>query len=304
VKAGFGPYLGSDFDYGFRAARISTLLKKFMDNGLPITVADTAAIQFDDRSPAAAKIVPILSGIHLDSDWVASGQELLTDWDYQMDSGSAPAAYFASAWNHILQATFWDELPESARPDGTSRWLVVLGQMLNDPHNVFWDDRSTLDVTESRDEILRMAMLDARNELTTRVSSNTSDWHWGALHQLRLTSPVLGVDSRPRVMRWLANPAAVQTSGSTLSVNSTAWPARIGEMGVMNGPAFRVVMDLGNLDGSTWVNVPGNSGHIRARHFDDQLQAWNKGGQYPFRFPTDIDNDPQGQTPFMTFTPN
>ena len=299
TKPGVGPYLGSDFDYGFRAARITYLIEGLIERGEPLTVTDSAAIQFDDLSPAAAKIVPVLRGIHLESDWDAAGQNLLSDWDSRMSSHSPAAAYFASAWNHVMQLTFWDELPEGVRPDGTSRWLVVLSQMLNDPTNTFWDDRSTLDVTESRDEVLRVAMLDARNELTTRVSSNPVDWHWGALHQLRLISPVTGVDSSPRIMRWLSNPPATATSGSTLSVNSTAWPAALGEMGVMNGPAFRVVMDTGYWDNSLWVNVPGNSGHIRSAHYHDQLQAWTDGDQFPFRFA-----NPEGQRTFVTFAPN
>jgi penicillin amidase len=295
---GVGPFLGSDFDYGFRAARITDLVEHFIDNGTPMTVEDSVTIQFDNYTPAAAKIVPVLKSINFNSDWQAAGQNLLEDWDFKMESNSAPAAYFAAAWNHIMQLTFWDELPEGSRPDGTSRWLVVVSQMLNNPDDPFWDDRSTLNGPESRDEILRMAMLDARNELTTRVSSNTDDWSWGALHQLELVSPVIGTDNSPRVLQWLANPPVISTSGSTLSINSTAWPARIGEMGVMNGPAFRVVMDTGNFDASTWVNVPGNSGHIRSEHYTDQLEAWNTGAQYPFRF-----TNTAGQTNFLGFIP-
>jgi penicillin G amidase len=69
-------------------------------------------------------------------------------------------------------------------------------------------------------------------------------------------------------------------------------------MGVMNGPAYRMVMDTGDWDTSTWVNVPGNSGHIRAPHFTDQIHTWNQGEQYPFRFHEGI-----GQSIFLTFVP-
>ncbi|MCL1800832.1 MAG: penicillin acylase family protein [Promicromonosporaceae bacterium] len=298
LPTGVGPFLGSDFDYGFRAARITEMLTEFISAGVPLTPALMNQIQFDAQSPAALALVPRLTQLPLDSDWAAAGQALLKDWDFQMSADSAAAAYFASTWNHILQLTFWDELPEGVRPDGTSRWLVVVKNIINYSLDPFWDDRSTLNVVESRDEILTMALVASRNELTTRISSNASDWSWGALHRLILRNPVLGNASQPWLLQTLANPGALGVSGSTLSINSTAWPAGANDMDVITGSAFRIVMDLGNFAASTWVNLAGNSGHIGSPHYDDQIEAWLNGEQFPFGF-----RDAYPQTSFMTLSP-
>jgi penicillin amidase len=298
LPTGQGPFLGMDYDYGFRAARITEMIRGVIDTGQVLTPGHMSAIQFDAYNPAATVLVRTLQEIDLPTDWQAAGQRLLADWDHTMDAHSSAAAYFAATWNHILQLTFWDELPEGVRPDGTSRWLVVVRDILYQPNDPFWDDRSTLNVVESRDEILRTALIAARNELTTRVSSNTEDWHWGALHLTKLENPVLGGSTRPRLQRWYANPQALPTSGSTLSVNATAWPAGTTDMDVMTGPVFRVVMDMGDFEGSTWVNMPGNSGHVGAHHYDDQLEAWVRGDQFRFYF-----RSPAHHALFASFIP-
>ena len=42
----------------------------------------------------------------------------------------------------------FDELPPDLAPDGGSRWMVVVEQLLKDPKNDWWDDKTTPGVTE------------------------------------------------------------------------------------------------------------------------------------------------------------
>jgi penicillin amidase len=300
LPEGAQPYLGADFDYGFRADRISDLITEKIAAGTPISVADMNAIQNDNLSMAAVELVPALLDVDLGSDWAGAGQELLQGWDNRMVADSSAAAYFGTAWNQVMQQTFWDELPEGVWPDGSSRWLVVVSKMLANPTDSFWDDRSTLNVTESRDEILQNAMQVARNQLTTRISGNTEYWKWGSLHKLRLENPVLGAPSKPFWLRYFANPTVTPTNGATLAINSTADEVDISANTVISGPVFRMVVDLGDFERSTWVNVPGNSGHIASAHYSDQLGAWIAGQTYPFYF---MSPQPELQRPFSTFLP-
>jgi penicillin amidase len=53
---------------------------------------------------------------------------------------------------------------------------------------------------------------------------------------------------------------------------------------VRTGPSMRMVVDLGNLDRSTWVNATGNSGHAFNDHYDDQVGAWSKNETFPWPF--------------------
>ena len=49
-------------------------------------------------------------------------------------------------------------------------------------------------------------------------------------------------------------------------------------------PSMRQVVDLGDLDRSTWVNLTGNSGHAYHKNYGDQIPAWIDGEQYPWPF--------------------
>jgi penicillin amidase len=281
---GVGPFLTADWDYGFRSERIRTLLQRQIDSGTPFTAKDFNRIQNDDWSPFAEALVPALLDVRIQDSYDADGQELLRDWDGRMSSDSAAAAYFSAVWRNLLEDTFWDDMPPSMRPDGGAKWLVVLTSMLERPDDPFWDDRSTLNVTESRDEVLLQAMVTARRDMTVQMSKNPSDWQWGTLHKLRLEHPILGGDSIPELVRKLVNPSPLGVPGSSSVVNATSWDAGSGTFAVASGPSMRMVVDMGDLDRSTWVNLTGTSGHPGSRHYTDQLRAWADGETFPFPF--------------------
>src|SRR5690606_18152606 len=97
------------------------------------------------------------------------GIDLLREWDRNQSADSAAAAYFAAVWSTLLELTFADELPEELWPTGGSRWLEVVTGLLDDSSNLWWDDRATVNVVESRDEILARALETARLELTVEL---------------------------------------------------------------------------------------------------------------------------------------
>ncbi|AEG45240.1 peptidase S45 penicillin amidase [Isoptericola variabilis 225] len=278
------PFLGRDFDYGYRAERIRTLLDEQIATGRPFTVADMNRIQNDEWSPFAEVLLPVLLEVDVPNDYDAAGQELLADWDGRMDADSHAAAYFAAVWRNLLKDTFWDDLPESMRPSGNSRWLVVMQHLLERPEDPLWDDRSTLNVLESRDEILTQALVSARRDLTVELSKEPEDWSWGALHTLELAHPVLGGEDVPGLVRDYVNPRAVPMGGGSSIVNATGWDAGSGSFAVRTGPSMRMVVDLGDLDASTWVTVTGVSGHPASRHYSDQLEAWASGTTFAWPF--------------------
>jgi len=47
---------------------------------------------------------------------------------------------------------------------------------------------------------------------------------------------------------------------------------------------MRMVVDLADLDRSTWVTMTGASGHPGSRHYTDQFTAWAKGETFPWPF--------------------
>lgn len=289
LPAGAGPALGWDWDAGYRAARITQLLQAAIDEGGPLTRETMAAIQVDVNNPYAEILVPYLLRVNVGDPFIEQGVALLRRWDHAQTSDSAAAAYFASVWTNLLRLTFWDDVHRGFEPDGGSRWLEVVRLLLEDPQSAWWDDRSTLNVVETRDEVLTQALTSARLQLTSSIGKDPTRWQWSKLHQVAPQHPVLGQDRFPGLIRNLVNPRPLAVDGGTSIVQATAWPAQTWEgdfpsFSVVSAPSMRMVVPLGDVDAATWVNVTGNSGHPASRHYTDQFAAWADGRSYPWLF--------------------
>jgi penicillin amidase len=283
TPAGVGPFLTDDWDYGYRAQRIRDLLTTATGNG-KVGVADMGRIQFDQHNPYADVLVPVLLGLHIDNTFDDDGQELLRTWDRVQAPDSAAAAYFSAVWADVLKSAFADDLPEGYGPDGGSRWLEVVRRLLDQPASPWWDDKSTPGVVEGRDEVLTRAMVAARRQLTAQLGREATDWRWGQLHTAAPEHPVLGGDSIPAVVRRLVNPNPLAVGGGSSIVDATAWDASSGSFGVTAAPSMRMVVDLGDLDASTWVTLTGTSGHPASVHYADQFGPWSRGETFPWLF--------------------
>jgi penicillin G amidase len=278
------PFLTTEWDYGFRSQRVRTLLQK----NTKVTPADMSRIQGDTRSEFAPTLVKALLKVDLGhDDFTKQAQDLLRTWDFtnpvgKSDSGAA-AAYYNAVWSNLLDLTFNDELPQDLRADGGSQWMQAVATLLAKPRDAWWDDKRTAGVTEGESEILRKALVDARLELTKKLGKDPSEWEWGQLHRLTLQHKVLGGSDVPGFVSALFNRGPIQLPGGSAIVDANGWDASQG-FAVDWAPSMRMVVDLGNLDRSRWVNQTGNSGHAFAATYDDQSDAWanNELFDWPF----------------------
>ncbi|GAA3796485.1 penicillin acylase family protein [Cellulomonas soli] len=301
TPSGVGPFLTTDWDYGYRAQRIRDLLTEQIADGTAIDVATTSELQLDQHSPYADVLVPALVSLPIDDTFYDDGQELLRAWDGEASSDSAAAAYLAAVWKTLLHLTFADDLPDGHDPSGDSRWLEVVRRLLDQPDSPWWDDRSTPGLVEGRDEILTQALVQARKELTAQLGRNAEDWEWGRLHAAAPEHPVLGGDSLPALVRSLVNPSSRAVGGGSSIVDATAWDASSGSYEVTAAPSMRMVVDLGDLDSSTWVTLTGTSGHPASEHYADQFGAWAAGDTFAWPFSQTATDD--GAQDTLTLTP-
>ncbi len=275
---------GPDVDYGYRAARIGDLLMSEISAEQPISTETSAAMQLDNHTALADFLLPALLAAPVSDEFTQEAVDLLKDWDGQMDADSAAAAYIAAVWSVLLHETFADDLPESQWPDGGSRWYAVVSQLLDEPDSQWWDDRSTVNLTENRDQMLSNALTQARLDLTVELGKNPNDWRWGRLHHVALHHPVLGDGIAPWPIGLLVDPDPIDVGGGSSIVNAMSWDAASGSFEVVTGPAMRMVVDTADWDSSTWVLATGNSGHPGSSHYVDQFGAWAAGRQYPWAF--------------------
>ena len=278
------PYLTSDWDYGYRAQRIRDLLVAAAGER-KLSPADMTHVQLDTRSSMAATLVPLLLSTRLGDDdtFTDEAVQLLRGWDFTQPPDSAAAAYYNAVWRALLRLGFDDELGSDLAADGGDRWFAVVTQLLARPGDPWWDNRATPGLVESRDEILRQAMVAARVELTKSLGKDPSRWQWGRLHRLTLEHPVLGGDDVPAPLRALVNRGPFDLGGSSSVVAAFGYDAAEG-FAVDHVPSMRMVVDLSDLDRSRWVTMTGASGHPGDAHYGDQTQDWAAGRTYAWPF--------------------
>ncbi len=288
------PFLTTEWDAGWRSTRIGERLAA-IDRVSP---EDMAQIQMDDQNSFAKILVPALLGVTLNApesdtstvelfEFTDEARELLRDWDYTTPSGDsdqgAAAAYYNSVWRNLLELLFDDELPTGLKADGGARWRAAVEQLLSDPESAWWDNKLTPNVTEGKNEILRQALVEARLELTKELGKDPGSWQWGKVHRLELEHPVLGGEDAPAAVRWLFNDGPHDMPGGSAIVNANGWNASEGYE-VNWAPSMRMVVDLSDLDASTWINQTGVSGHPADDHYTDQVEDWVAGRQRPWPF--------------------
>ncbi|WP_344884066.1 penicillin acylase family protein [Nonomuraea antimicrobica] len=273
----YQPLLTKDWSYGYRSERIRTLIQEAIKKG-PIDAQTMARIQQDSSDGFADTLVPALMRVDLAGPAVQA-RELLKSWDRSQSLDSAAAAYYNAVWRQVLVLTFNDDLPASARPTGGDRWYEVVRRLLEAPDDPFWDDTTTGNRKETRDDVLRQAMASAYQELADRLGDDVKAWRWGDLHQLELVNESLGTSGIAPV-EALFNRGPFGVTGGKDAVNATSWNVQRGYE-VTAVPSMRMIVDLSDLDKSRWINLTGASGHAFHDNYWDQAEAWARGDLLP-----------------------
>lgn len=277
VPKSYPYHLTDDWDYGYRSQQI---LDRVRAAG-KLDAAAMASIQLDTKNRNAEVLIPYLLQVQIGDEFDRQGQDTLRNWDFTQPADSAPAAYFNVVWRNLLQLTFHDQLPKEAWPDGGSRWFEVMRKLIMQPNSAWWDNLETTQ-RESRDDILREALVNARAEITTKMAREPSNWQWGRLHKLTLTNQTLG-KSGIGVVDKLFNRGPYELGGGSSVVDATSWDASEGYK-VNSAPSMRMVVDLSDFDKSRWINLTGISGHAFSSNYTDQTELWARGETLPWAF--------------------
>lgn len=265
-----------DWDYGFRAQRIVDLIQNAPGK---IDIAYIQSMQGDSFDANGPVFVPLLTGMSYKAETAneAIAMDLLAKWDYQDRADSAGAAVFNAFWRNFLRNTFNDQLPEQYQVDGGSRWNEIMRHL--DESSTWWDDVSTGDVVETREDMLKKSFEQGIEEIGKILGNDPSKWTWGELHAATFRNSTLG-ESGVGLIESLFNRGPFPTGGGEAIVNATGWSVRDGyETNWL--PSMRMIVDLGNLNNSLTVHTTGQSGHAYHPHYDDMIPLWTSIQYYP-----------------------
>jgi len=277
VDDNFGHYVTTDWDYGYRARRITDLLGAVTT----VSVADYQRIQADVVSIPASKLTPkfIVAGSAATGD-AATAAKLLNGWDYTMTRDSAAAAVYEVTAGALARATIEPALGRDVygvyRGNLSSSGVyTVLINLLEQPAAPF--------ITSSPNEVIVKALNDAMADLRSKLGSDTSKWRWGALHQAHFAHPLASVFP----LNYLFDVAPLDRPGDSVTVNAaggggfSADPANYSQQTV---PSMRQIIDLSNFDNSLWVTTTGESGQPGSSHYSDLVPLWDQNKYQPMYY--------------------
>ncbi len=268
--------IAKEFSQGYRARRITDLIKADVDG---ISIEDIKRMQADSLNLSAIEVLPYLENISFEDEGIEAARDFLLEWDFRMDKDSPRAALYAYFWQKLIEKTFRDQLIEKLWPPGGSRLMTMFYQILREPRNRWWDDVTTPELIETRDEILTSAFERAYELCVEDLGGKPEEWKWGDVHLAAFRNETLG-ESGIGPIEAIFNRGPVGVDGGVGQVNPNNW--RYDEpFEVKHIASMRMIVDLGDFSNSQMMHTTGQSGHPGHRHYDDFIERWQNIRYHP-----------------------
>jgi len=265
LPRGYPRMLGYEWGAPHRYRRVVEMLEA----GKGFTVSDFERMQHDEVSLPARQIIAWLNaalafpGVQPEAESVYA-TELLKGWDGRLSADSAAAAMYELWLPFLGKATVAAAVPLAER-------------QYYDPNDI----ETTLRLLDSLDPARRAwvmtgaSLVDAWQAGAARLGDDETKWAWGRLHQSHFEHP-LATNAERRLLFNLG-PRARGGDGTTPNATGSGpWQT--------HGASFREVIDVGDWDRSTTINVPGESGQPGSPYYDNLYPLWAEGKYHPMLF--------------------
>jgi penicillin amidase len=272
-------FLSRDWDYGWRAARITDLIQRKSADGA-LSLEDMRDIQADNEFYIGKRLTAVYMDLSTGEEGADAALELLRTWNAQNDADSPAAAYANVLWDELVQNIFVRERENPAPTTDQARLFLLVDDLLSDPSSEWWRNAG-LDVS-SQQEMLITSALDAYATLSELQGDNQSRWNWGELHALTLRSDTFG-SSGIAPIEYLFNRGPYPVGGGSSVANATGWNVGV-DFQTVTVPSMRMVVDLSDFDASRWNHLTGTSGHTYHPNYVDQTANWQQAILTPWAF--------------------
>jgi penicillin amidase len=268
-------FLAYDMADPYRARRISDLLR----GASRMTVADVKAMQADTYGLSAEGLLPYLLAAAPAGEREKRALAEVRRWDLRYTPDSVGAAVFEVWYWHflgdLLESRLGKPLLDDYRQIGLSQVPSIVA-LMGRPDDPLFDDPRTPAV-ERRDDVIRRALSEAAAWLAKTYGEDTAVWRYGLLHSVTLVHQPLG-QSGIAPLVWAFNSSTYPVGGTAFTIDAEM-PDFTHPYAVTFGSSQRMIVDLGDLDGSLWVNSSGECAVPFHRHREDQTAAWARPAQ-------------------------
>ena len=245
------------------------------------TFDEIRKMQLDNVSVEAQYWVPHVLAACGSVDDMKPALGLFRGWDYSSNINSPAATLFNAFYKYMAQHTLENKVGARLMAELAQDYQVyipdrLLTKMVNAKDDGVFDDVTTADIKETRDDIIRKSMKDAVAELSTRLGQDPSKWQWGKVHQMTFRHPLgskLG----------FYNLSPIPTNGDDFTINAGMWDSK-NPYAMDAGGVIRLIVDMSDLENSTIMSPPGQSGLFLSPYYNDLAQMWANGQQVKTHF--------------------
>lgn len=216
---GNAPYHLTNFYLFERATRFAEIMKERKGN--PVDANEVMAMQLDIVSVVAKRWTPLILEACKETEF-AKYTALFNDWNHSVDLKSSAGTLFNSFYAKFLKNVLSDEIGKKLWEEGLGQSYLyyvpdlALAKIARTPDHALYDDKSTLDKKENRDDIIRKSMREATAELTDLLGTNPEKWQWGRVHKMYFEHPLGSKLS-------FFNLEPIPTNGEHHTINSGFW---------------------------------------------------------------------------------
>lgn len=269
-----------DYPPSYRAERIIELL----NSKKKLSASDMEKFQKDNYSKQGEKIAKYF----IEACEKIRGEKIYTDacrwlkrWDFHTDIESIGATIFYKTYSIALKKTLEDELGEDILKifSNSTRLESFFDRLLqeNSPDTlIFFDNIKTPEI-ETKDQILRESFKEAVIFLRENFGNDVKKWRWGKLHHITFFHPFSSV----KILKRFFSAGKFEAAGARHVVDVAYYNPLENFYNAVHGAAYRMVIDMANVENARMIIDTGQSGHIRSRHFKDQLNLWLEGKTIP-----------------------
>lgn len=289
VTRDFPYYYSSFLSPSYRYRR----LKQLMEGPGVKTAEDHWNFQRDTINLMAENMVPFMVDTLAGTDETKELAEILDQWDRRDDIDAAGATIFHAVYERFAWHAFVDELGEDLTKTMLGTWYFWQERfeqmVLTDRLDHWFDDITTTDITETKQDILIRAAIEARANLAAALGNNPAKWQWGKVHRHTFVSPIRREGFGKGLLGggdWPA-PGSVEVLYRGIYDYNAPYDVKI-------SASLRMVADLDDPDKVLAVLPGGIAGRVFHPHAKDQIPAFMKGEKVYWWFSDrEIENNAQ-----------
>ncbi|MEL6679410.1 MAG: penicillin acylase family protein [Pseudomonadota bacterium] len=252
------------------------------------TIDSFVEAQTDIVSEPARTLLPLIGrdlwflGGPADTDRLSAERraalDLLAEWNGEM-SEHAPEPLIYAAWVRALQRRLIEDDLGPLQQRFESVEPLFIERVFRDVDGAAaWCDVRTSGPVETCDQIARLALDDALDELLDTYGGRPESWRWGEAHVALHHHQVLG---RIPLLNYVANIEQTTSGGDHTLMRGRMAGGGDRPYANIHGSGLRVVYDFGDPEASRYIISTGQSGHPLSRHYDDLSVLWRRGEYIP-----------------------